>query len=161
MAKTCKYVDKSDKCCTRPVFGGNFCSWHQFARTDKKPKATKKVSTRQKKKLAAKAVVSAQDRLFWVEIWDERPHVDFETGAFLGNEPLTLFFHHVLAKRPTAFPQYRFCKWNIILVSWETHSKAEGDLDNVPKIKEYTEKLKQLHEQGSLDRRVQDIQDLL
>lgn len=161
MPKTCTYVNKSGGSCTRAVFGGNLCSGHQFARRDKKPKAISKVSVRQKKRLTEKAVVSAKDRLLWAEIWDERPHIDFETGEYLGDEPLTLFFHHVLPKRPTAFPQYRFKKWNIILVSWETHSKAEAHLDNVPKIKEYTNKLKQLYESESLDGRISDVQDIL
>ncbi len=41
MAKTCNF-----KGCGNPVFGGGFCSWHQYKRTDKKPAAKKKLPKR-------------------------------------------------------------------------------------------------------------------
>jgi hypothetical protein len=166
MSKTCQY----DKC-NNPQFGGGYCRNHQYLRTDKKQKplstkkSIRKVSKNQRTKLADKSKLTAKDRLLWAEIWEEREHIDFETGQPICGEALTLYFHHVLPKRPKhlgGYPEYRYEKWNIVLVSWETHTKAEADLDLVPKIKEYTQRLKTLHDEQRLsNRRVSYIPDLV
>lgn len=83
--------------------------------------------------------LTRKDRLLWAEIWEEREHLDFETDKPIYGEPLTLYFHHILGKKK--YPQFRYCKWNIVLVSWETHDKAERNLDLVPKIKQYKKEL--------------------
>jgi hypothetical protein len=74
----------------------------------------------------------------WEEIWNEREHVDFETNEPILGEPLTLYFHHVLGK--SDYPEYRFKKWNIVLVSWDTHAQAEAHC-KLPKIDAYKNKL--------------------
>jgi hypothetical protein len=78
----------------------------------------------------------------YLEIWEERQHVDFETGEIIPF-PLSYNFHHVLPKKPGpgGYPQFRHEKWNIVLVTWGTHSKAENNIDLVPKIKAYREQL--------------------
>jgi hypothetical protein len=140
MPKVCKYES-----CSNNQFGGGFCQYHQWCRTDKKTKSIRKVSKNQSVILGERAKLTQKDRLLFAEIWNERPHIDFETGEPIYGEPLTLYFHHVLGKRKSAYPQFRYEKWNIILVSWETHTKAENNLDLVPKIKAYTEQLKKQH----------------
>jgi hypothetical protein len=79
------------------------------------------------------------DAEFMAEIWQERPHIDFETGEKLYGEPLKSYFHHVLEKEQ--YPQFRYEKWNIVLVSVNTHSQCHTNMDFCPKIKEYREKL--------------------
>ena len=128
--------------CTFNQFGGKYCSRHQWCRKDKKRKPTirtriKKVSTKHKKVIATRKITTNQDHVMYAEIWDERPHVCFETGESLGSEPLTLYFHHVLEKGIRRFKKYRHCKWNIVLISWQTHDQVGIDIDRCPKIKEY------------------------
>jgi len=90
---------------------------------------------------------------FYLEIWQEREKVCFESGEKLGSKPLLYMFHHVLPKRESGgFPQYRHCKWNIVILSWNAHTTAERNIDLTPKVKAYTEKLMQLHKSGKLDR---------
>lgn len=56
-----------------------------------------------------------EDLKFYLEIWDERPHYCEITGKYLGEEPLTTFFHHILQK--SKYPKLRYVKRNIILLS--------------------------------------------
>lgn len=154
MPKTCIYEG-----CIHSQFGGKYCKYHQWCRTDlKKPKnktnrkAIKKVSAKKAKQNREDAKVTKKDHIIYREIWEERQHIDFETEEFIpGAEPLTLYFHHVLpkrAKKDGGYPEFRHCKWNIILVSWETHQKAENNIDLVPKIKEYRDELLKTYVNG-------------
>jgi hypothetical protein len=152
MAKICNHEG-----CKYKQFGGGFCKYHQRDRTDKKvrshptknapsrkirikrQKPIRKISRKGKQQREQKAKLSEKDKLFWATIWEEREHVDFETNEPIYGEPLTLYFHHVLPK--STYPQYRYAKWNIVLVSWDTHTNAENNIDLVPKIKAYRDKL--------------------
>jgi hypothetical protein len=137
MPKTC-----NKNGCKYNQFGGGYCRNHQYLRTDKKPKVLKK------RKVSSSGVGLKnslhEDWLFYLEIWNERPHIDYETGEPIPGDASTLYFHHVLPKRKSSrYEKYRHCKWNIVLVSWETHSKAETNIDFVPKIKAYRDLLLQ------------------
>jgi hypothetical protein len=151
--------------CVYNQFGGGFCRIHQYLRKkDRKVKSVdkprnkkkyprtnnaktfrliRKVTEKGKARRREKAEFSRRDRELWNTIWQERPHVDFETDEPIYGEPLTLYFHHVLPKHdgPGGYPQFRYKKWNIIIVSWDTHTKAENNIDLVPKIKAYRDKL--------------------
>lgn len=133
------------KICKHPT-----CSDH--CRRVKVPKKTKcvikrtpikKVSKKQVVKNKEKGKITKKDHALYQEIWGERDHIDFETGQPIFGESLTLYFHHVLPKKegPGGYPQFRHKKWNIIIVSWETHTKAENNIDLVPKIKQYRDYL--------------------
>lgn len=141
-----KICNKED--CNRNVFGGGFCPYHQYLRTDKKPKVKtapkwpkrtpiRKISAKGRRKLQDRIKLSAEDKLFWDGLWQERPHIDFETGLPIWGEALTLYFHHVLPKGLEIYEKFRFCDWNIVFLSWESHDKAERKLDLVPKVKAY------------------------
>lgn len=82
-----------------------------------------------------------KDLAFYQEIWDERPHYCYETGQWLGNEPLTVFFHHLLEKE--MYPELRYEKENVVLVSWRTHDQIGlFGLSLTPKVKALTEEVK-------------------
>jgi hypothetical protein len=137
LAKLCSHPD-----CKRNQFGGGYCDWHQWCRTDKKIKslrrtAIRKTSKKQRKILGERKLQNEKDKLFYAEIWNERKHFCYESKIFLGNEPRTTFFHHVLPKGTRRFARYRYCKWNIVLISWASHSKAENRLKFAPRTKAY------------------------
>jgi len=156
--KTCNHEG-----CKYRQFGGGFCKGHQYLRpkkipkgitdgTCKRPKRFSKFksfvagktklrhsdTTKHKDKKKQKAELRKRDRELWAEIWAERPHIDFETGEPIYGEPLTLYFHHILGK--SDYPEYRYEKWNIVLVSWDTHAQAEAHC-KLPKIDTYKNKL--------------------
>ena len=141
--------------CNYNQFGGGFCRNHQYLRTDKKTPNLKrtpirKVSKKKTKSLGEKRLQTEQDWLFYLEIWNERPHVCFETDQPLGDEPLTVFFHHVLEKGLRRYAKYRHCKWNIVLITWQVHDQVGMDIDKCPKIKAYREQLLKQIEDGQI-----------
>jgi len=78
------------------------------------------------------------DSEFYQQIWEERNGRCEITGQPLGSEPLATMFHHILPKGK--YPQFRYCKWNILLVHPDIHCQIEDDIDKVPAAKKkYTE----------------------
>lgn len=137
MPKQCLYED-----CTFNQWGGGYCLRHQWCRTDKKPKQItrtpiRKISKKKASTLGERKLEQEKDWAFYLTIWDERNHICYETDQWLGTEPLTTFFHHVLPKGTRKYKKYRYAKWNIVIVSLETHSKAENNIKFVPRIQEY------------------------
>ena len=71
------------------------------------------------------------------QIWEETPEsrrVCFETGEKI-YDATNANFHHVLEK--SKYPEYTMERWNIILVSVQTHDQVHKDIDKTPKIKGY------------------------
>lgn len=136
--KTCNHEN-----CTYPQFGGGYCKIHQTRRNDKKaPRGLRKVSktnkVRPKKETRSLLRTKDADLSFYAEIWEERAHVDFETGEIIP-APSTVTFHHVLEKEN--YEEFRYMKWNIVLLGNDTHQIAHRDLDKLPKLKAYREHL--------------------
>ena len=65
-------------------------------------------------------------RNFFLSIWKKRSHFSEVSGKFLGKEPLTIFFHHILPKEK--YPDAQFDEENIILLTWEEHDQVEMDI---------------------------------
>lgn len=146
----------NNKGCKYNQFGGGFCRNHQWLRTDKKQKplnrtSIRKKSEKQKSRLGEQKLLQETDWRFYLEIWDEREHICFETDEYLGDEPQTLFFHHVLEKGIRRYKKYRHCKWNIVLISWQVHDQVGMDIDRCPRIKAYHDKLIKQIEDGIID----------
>lgn len=147
MAKVCLYNN-----CNKPVFSHLYCGIHQYLRTDEKYVNQKNKSSNKKRTYIPKMSTTYKDGLrerqnqhnrdveFFNTIWQDRPHIDFEDGSWLGNEPLLLFFHHVLPKGERAYKRFRYAPWNIVLLNWENHSK-EFNLKFLPNVKAYKEYL--------------------
>lgn len=97
----------------------------------------RKVSKKQSKIVKDRKTETEKDWRFYLEIWEERDHVDFETGDSIIGEPLTLYFHHILSKGVKRFKQFRRCTWNVVIISWMTHTNADNAMTNTPRIKSY------------------------
>lgn len=120
MPKQCKAEG-----CSYNVFGKGYCVKHQYLRTDKKPKPLAKISKKGETKLKEKAITRFNDKKFFEEIWNERPHFCENCNAYLGDEPLSIFFDHLLEK--STFPALRYIKENIMLLCWQDHAdKTNG-----------------------------------
>lgn len=125
--------------CNYNVFAAKLCKNHQYKRKDKKQKPIQKLSKKKQQSLVDKRTTKEKDWFFYCLIWSKRRHEDFETGEPIYGELSTLYMHHCLPK--SKYPKLRYVEENIVIVSWATHSKAEANLDLVPKIKQYTEYL--------------------
>lgn len=67
-----------------------------------------------------------QMREFFLSIWKKRSHYSEVSGKYLGKEPMSTYFHHILAKEK--YPEACFDEENIILLTLEEHSNVENDM---------------------------------
>jgi len=65
-------------------------------------------------------------RDFFLQLWKKRAHYSEITGQYLGKEPMSTYFHHILSKEK--YPQACFDEENIILLTLEEHSNVEADM---------------------------------
>ena len=80
-----------------------------------------------KKALPSKGKSSPnKDHLFFMEIWKKRPHRSEISGVYLGKEPSSAFFHHILPKNK--YPEVRMDEENIILLTLDEHADVESDM---------------------------------
>jgi hypothetical protein len=63
---------------------------------------------------------------FFLQIWIKRKHYSEVSGDYLGGEPLTIFFHHILPKEK--YPEARLDEENIILLTFDEHNNVENDM---------------------------------
>lgn len=85
----------------------------------------RKITDKQKEKLKVRKESRGAMIALFLEIWNERPHKSELSGVWLGKEPSSAFFHHILPKRN--YPEAELDKDNIILLSLEEHDKVEMD----------------------------------
>ena len=64
-------------------------------------------------------------REFFLSIWNKRPHYSEVSGKFLGNEPLSTMFHHILEKE--LYPELALDEDCVILVTPEEHQMVHID----------------------------------
>lgn len=111
----------------------------------------KKMSEEKKASLPQEIADTASMWSFFLTLWYElkpEERVCYETGRQLLGVPLTIYFHHVLPKE--TYPQYKYCKWNIVLLTWMQHDQAEINIDKTPKVKALRDELLKKHQNGEL-----------
>lgn len=79
-------------------------------------------------------------REFFIRIWNKRPHHSQVSMDYLGKEPLSVFFHHILSKEK--YPEAMFDEENIILLTLDEHSNVENDMYKYPEVNKRRELLK-------------------
>jgi hypothetical protein len=109
--------------CSKPVWSKGLCVNH----IKRKPITPKRGGL-----LVAKRDMFVQKtkietmRNFFLEIWKERKHYSEVSGEYLGSEPLSTFFHHILPKEK--YPDEAYDKSNIILLTLDEHTNVEADI---------------------------------
>lgn len=108
-AKTCNF-----KNCNNIVWSGGMCKSHIV-----------------KKKIVSKYIPSDKHnvtvmREFFLSIWKKRKHVSEVSGEYLGKEPLSIYFHHIIPKEK--FKEAALDSENIILLTFDEHSNVENDM---------------------------------
>jgi uncharacterized protein YvpB len=64
-------------------------------------------------------------RKFFLEVWKKRQHYSEVSGEWLGKEPLSIYFHHILPKNK--YPEAKFDEENIILLTFDEHQNVESN----------------------------------
>ena len=83
-------------------------------------------------------------REFFLQIWSRRSHHSEVSGKWLGKEPLTVFFHHILPKEK--YPQAMYDEENIILLTLEEHDNVERDMYKYEEVNRRRELLKKKYD---------------
>ena len=83
-------------------------------------------------------------RQFFLSIWNKRPHRSEVSGAYLGKEPMSTYFHHILPKEK--YPEACLDEENIVLLSLLEHSNVENDMYKYEEVNERRNQLKLKYE---------------
>ena len=67
-----------------------------------------------------------QQKEMFINIWKKRKHHSEVSGLYLGKEPMSTYFHHILPKEK--YPDACLDEENIILLTLEEHSNVENDM---------------------------------
>lgn len=115
----------------------NCTSESEYCFRHKPRKAMSKTSSFLRKKLDKSEEdvrnISDRNELF-LQIWTNRPHKSEVSGEYLGSEPLTIFFHHILSKEK--YPEAAFDEENIILLTLDEHTNVESNIYKYDTINE-------------------------
>ena len=76
--------------------------------------------------LLEKKLKTAEMFEFFISYWKKSNKKSAVSGKFLGKEPLSVFFHHILPKEK--YPEACLDEENIILLTLEEHSNVENDM---------------------------------
>lgn len=112
---------------TCPTCGARCEGSHCFRHKPRKP--LPKTSSRFAKKLdksEEEIRKISEMKEFFLQLWKKFPHYSQVSGKYLGSEPLTVFFHHILPKEK--YPQASLDEENIILLTLEEHEQVELDM---------------------------------
>ena len=77
---------------------------------------------------------------FFLTIWKKKPHKSEISGTSLGHEPMSTFFHHILAKEK--YPEACFDEDNIVLLTLDEHTNVESDMYKYPEVNKRRDQLK-------------------
>lgn len=92
-----------------------------------------------KKQVDTRKISELQE--FFLQIWRKRLHYSQVSMDYLGKEPLSVFFHHILPKEK--YPEAMLDEENIILLTLEEHDNVERDIYKYQIINIKREKLLQ------------------
>ena len=118
---------------------GEYCFQHK----QRKPLA----QSRLKPTLTPKKGVSdgyIQQRDMFMDIWKKRAHKSEVSGAYLGSEAMSTYFHHILPKEK--YPEACLDEENIILLTLEEHSNVENDMYKYEEVNNRRNQLKLKYE---------------
>ena len=83
-------------------------------------------------------------RSFFMEIWKKRKHYSEVSGVFLGDEPMSTYFHHIMPKEK--YPDACLDEENVILLTLDEHSNVENDIYKYEEVNKRRESLKLKYE---------------
>jgi hypothetical protein len=102
-------------------------------------KSLQKRSSKQLLKEIDKKIQTHKMFEFFIDIWKKRPHKSEVSGDYLGNEPLSIYFHHILPKNK--YPEACFDEENIVILSLLEHEQVESDMYRYEEINNRRKKL--------------------
>ena len=102
-------------------------------------KPMQKRTTKQLTKEVEKRIKTHQMFEFFIQLWQKKIHKSEVSGESLGQEPLSVFFHHILPKNK--YPEACFDEENIILLTLLEHEQVESDMYRYEEVNNKREEL--------------------
>ncbi len=127
--KTCSIEN-----CNNPIWSKGVCKNHMT-----KKSFTSKLITKKK----VNDGKSHQMREMFFSLWKKRKHHSEVSGAYLGSEPMSTYFHHILPKEK--YPEACLDEENIILLTLEEHSNVENDMYRYEEVNTRRDRLKKIY----------------
>ena len=123
---------------------GEYCFRHKPRKPI--PKTSSKFAKKLDKSVKSEEVIRQISELqqFFLQIWRKKLHYSEVSMDYLGKEPLTIFFHHILPKEK--YPQAMYDEENIVLLTLEEHDNVERDMYKYEIINKMREKLLKKYE---------------
>jgi hypothetical protein len=81
---------------------------------------------------------------FFLQIWKKRLHYSEVSEEYLGDKPLSVFFHHILPKNK--YPEAELDEENIILLTLNEHDQVESDMYRFEEVNKRREQLKKKYD---------------
>jgi len=91
------------------------------------------------KKALDKAFVAQSMHEFFKYIWSLKRHISEVSGTYLGREPSSGYFHHILPK--SKYEEAAYDKENIILLTLEEHANVENNMYRYDEVNKRRESL--------------------
>lgn len=115
------------------------------------------MTEKQKKKKEEKALETKELHEWFKTLWKEREDENgwircFETDVLMHRDDYMeniSVYDHVLEKN--RWPEYKFLPENIVIIRPHVHNQKGINIDKTPRIKEYREKLLNLHYENKLN----------
>jgi hypothetical protein len=120
------------------VCGKNCEKEYCFRHSKKSSGFAKKLDNSNGKKSTKVGQISEMQQ-FFLQLWKNKPHYSEISGKYLGNEPKTTYFHHILPKNK--YPELAFDEENIILLTFEEHQMVEMDMYKYEEVNRRREQL--------------------
>jgi len=119
--------------------GKNADSEYCFAHKSRKPLPSGRGLTSKKSSIVSKKLDKSSSKFlemreFFLSIWKKRTHHSEVSGVYLGKEPMSTYFHHILPKEK--YPEACLDEENIILLTLEEHSNVENDMYRYEEVNE-------------------------
>ena len=127
------------------VCGKNAESEYCFVHKQKKQLQQRGPTLSRKKRLNVGNSIQKKEKTIdmqnlFIDIWKKRPHKSEISGEYLGKEPLSTYFHHILPK--SKYPEACLDEENIILLTLLEHEQVEIDMYRYEEVNKRREQLK-------------------
>jgi len=127
--------------CNKPIWSKGLCLSH-IKRKPITPKRGGLITA--KRDMFVQKIKIETMRNFFLEIWKKRKHYSEVSGSYLGSEPVTTYFHHILPKEK--YPEACLDEENIIILTLDEHTSVENDMYKYEEVNKRRELLKLKYE---------------
>lgn len=106
-------------------------------------KPIQKRTSKQLTKEIDKRIKTGEMFEFFMSYWKKSDKKSAVSGKYLGKEPMSTYFHHILPKEK--YPEACLDEENIILLTLEEHSNVENDMYRYEEVNTRRDRLKKIY----------------